>query len=124
MNQYLTPTELTKMSPTINSVNPNDRDACVNFWTNGRPDCIYMPMIDFLRWKNIKIKSDDSEGLITARAWTIAYRQVAADNQVSTEDQELFIKKSAANYLLFDIDFLLVYFDEAKELLIKDIFGS
>ena len=99
-----------------------DKDAFINFYTNNRPDKMFVPVADFLAWKGIKVKSDLTPIALSSRVWTLIYRDIAA-SEYGTDD-DMVIKKSANSSLLFDVDFLISYFDDVKSEVFAKVFGG
>jgi len=121
MNQ-LTVTQLSNQAVSPKDVNKSDATAFLNFYTNGKPDTVYVPVADFLAWKRIKVRSSENPHAMPARDWTYAYREVATEQY--NEDNEMFVKKSVNGALLFDLDFLLVFYQPARDLMSLKAFGG
>lgn len=109
------------MSKTDFHLNPNDVLSFLNFYTDGRPNKIFVPVIAFLEWKGIKVKSDANPYALPPKQWTFVYRELAAKK--FNEDAEMVIKREANNYLLFDIEFLIALYDEARDEITNQILG-
>ena len=118
----LSTTQISNMALKPQDINKNDREAFLYHYTNGRPNTIYVPVTDFLGWKGVKIKSPEHEYAMPAKAWTFAYRTVAAE-KYEPDKGGAFIKKSESNVLLFDLDFLLESFEDAKSVITQKALG-
>ena len=117
----MTVAKLVKSMDKVSDVDPADRDAFIHFYTGGQPERMYVPMLDFLRWKRIKIKDKNNDNGAAAKEWTLAYRSLAVELY---DSEEILIKKSANDFLLFDVDFLISMYDEAKAILFEKFFGG
>ena len=106
----------------LTDVKSGDRSDFINFYTNGEPDRVYVMMASFLDWKDVKIKSKDKTAALAGKAWTLEYRGIAAE--LYQENDDAIIKRDAYGFLLFDLDFLLAYFDEAKNRLANKLLGT
>ena len=96
MSTDITSIEISRMAQTKSSIDKEDRIAFINFYTNGQPENVYVPMTAFLEWKKIRIKRKGNQHLVTSKSWTLAYRDIAAE--LYREDDELVIKKEANGY--------------------------
>ena len=122
MNQLqIKPRELSAMAETPRDVDSNSFEGFRHFYTNGRPDAMYVMMSSFLAWKKVKVKKKGNTELVSAKSWTLAYREIAAD--MYSENEERVIKKDANGYLLFDGQFLIDFEDEARSRLMASILG-
>lgn len=121
MNQ-LTVTQVSSLAATTKDVCKNDKDAFLIFYTNGQPEKIFVPMADFLEWKGVSVKTTENpSGPVSARAWTILYREIATSRY--NNDSEMFLKKSVSDALLFDLDFLIEGFPEVRDMMATKVLG-
>ena len=102
MSHAMTPIRLTQKALTPRSVTANDKDSFLHFYTDGRPDTVFVPVADFLAWKSINVRSDIYPHKIPAKDWTFAYRNVAV-SKYNEDGAAMHIKKSINGVLLFDL---------------------
>ena len=119
----ISPRELSKkaMKKSELNINPDDFNSFLNFYTNGRPDTIFVPVIAFLEWKGVFVKCEKHPYALPAKQWTFVYREIASRKY--DEDAEMVIKREANNFLLFDAVFLIAYYEDAEDEIKKQILG-
>jgi len=118
----ITPTALSAKAPKTSEIIGNDKESFVNFYTNNRPDKMFVPVADFLAWKGIKVRSGTNQIALSSRVWTLIYREIAAGDY--GVESELVIKKSANSSLLFDVDFLINYYEEVRATVVVRVIGG
>ena len=100
-------TAFTNLAETPNDITRGDRNKFLEFYTNGQPNTIYVPMADFLAWKGVKVKSStNKDAPVSSKSWTLAYREIATTRY--NNDSKMIIKKSVNEFLLFDLDLRLI----------------
>jgi len=121
-NTDISPTQVTSIAPTTLDIPKGDRAAFLDFYTDGNPDTIYVPVADFLAWKGVYVKSEDRpDAPVAAKSWSLAFREIATNGYNS--GGKLRVKRSVSGDLLFDLDFLLESFDSVLLTMRKRVFG-
>ena len=72
MSTALTTRQLTRQALTLKQVDKNDLDAFIHFYTDGRPDKIFVSVASFLEWKGMHVRSEKYPRAAQSREWTIA----------------------------------------------------
>ena len=121
MSTALSTVQLTRNALTLREVDKNDLAAFISFYTDGRPDKIFVSVASFLEWKGMHVRSKQYPHAAQSRDWTFAYRSLALKHY--PEESEMVFKKDASGFLLFDVEFLLLCYDDAFDVVSRRLFG-
>ena len=136
----MTPIEISRRAMKIKDIKGDEFMDFRNFYTSGDPERMFVPVSDYIEWKGLRVKSELNPDAFAQREWTYAYREVAANLAAASDYDkkipdipggksimvdESVVKKNSLGFLLFDLKFLIAFFDDAAEILFhKKLYGK